>query len=232
MTLYEQFLKLIQSKQDKKVIIDNMLQGQKYVIFIVTPNPTYPDLLTIQKFTNVRTLPTFDYNEFYLPHLKGLENSVESRFISYLNKYLELSLCQPYENSSYQIKINIPLALENFKNNQLPFDSHSISFYNTPKKQKIFQTYYDICNYMKETVEVPEKQKHAFVLNFDFQTSRFNLRIVDQFNFHNFEYLFFLEDEKLLQEKSNLCFNSKNAALIDLEMTIQKIELFNSMKNF
>ena len=65
---------------------------------------------------------------------------------------------------------------------------------------------------MKETVTVPEKQKYAFVLNF--------------------EYLFFLEDKKLLQENSNLVFKSQTAAPIDLEMTMEKINLFKSMKNF
>lgn len=226
LNLYGEFIKLIQSKQDKKVIIDNMLQGQKYISFTIHPDHDYPSVLTIRISTTIRTLPSFNSNEFYLPYIE------EHQIIPYLNKFLELSLCHSYEVSNYYIKIDITKTLENFKNNQLPFDTHSISFYNTPKKRKFLETYYDICNYMKETVKVPEKQKYAFVLNFDFKTTRFNLRIVDQFNFHNFEYLFFLEDKKLLQENSNLVFKSQTAAPIDLEMTMEKINLFKSMKNF
>ncbi len=70
LNLYGEFLKVIQSKQDKKVIIENMLQGQKYISFTIQPDHDYPSVLTIRISTTIRTLPSFNSNEFYLPYIE------------------------------------------------------------------------------------------------------------------------------------------------------------------
>ena len=231
MTLYDEFIQTIKATQDKKVIIDNMLKGKKYTAVKIEKYIDKPNTLKIEIKGNIHTLPDFLPNEIYLP---SLNSKYELPLISYhLKKHLEISLCQPYEINSFFIYIDIQKSLQNFKENKKPFHSHQVSFYNTPKQLKFHQNYYSICNYIKEVSSNSEKEQYAFVLNFDYVKTKFNLKIVPRTNFEDFEYLFFLEDKKLLKEHSNLFFHDKEkSTIIDIEKTMKKIDLFNKIKDF
>lgn len=225
--LYQQFLTVIASNQDKKSIIDNMLKGQKYAIFSIETNDFYNSSeLVVKLISTTRTLPKFQKNEIYLPYLDSFDITL------YMDKYLELSLLQVKKISNHTAIVDLKNSLNNYFKNNKNFDSHQISFYNTPKKLNFSQNYYTICNYIKETIITPTNPKYAFVVNFDFKTSRYNLRIVEPENFKNFEYLFFIDDKNKLRESSNLMFNSKVAARIDIEQSMIKIDLFNKIKDF
>ncbi len=225
--LYQQFLTAIESTQDKKSIIDNMLKGQKYAIFSIEPSDFYESSELVVKLKNTtRTLPQFEKNEIYLPYLDSFDITL------YMDKFLELSLLEVKKLSNHTAIIDLNKSLKNYLNNKKSFDSHQISFYNTPKKLKFSQDYYKICNYIKQTIQTPINPKYAFVVNFDFKTNRYNLRIVNPDNFNNFEYLFFIDDKKTLREASNLMFNSKVAARIDMEKSMSKIDLFEKIKDF
>lgn len=236
MTLYEEFLKTIQATQDKNIIIDNLLKGVQYIFFKIEPinNTINTDnnLLKISIGKRVSGyIPSFAYNKIYLPY-----HGLDMDYI--LSYYTEFLLCHINEITDRYIQIDITQSLNNFQKNNTPFNSHQVKLIEIKNQKKLnfIQNYQSISEYLKETLIVPKKKNYAYILQFNYKyliDPFLELIPVEPENFECYDFLFFSEKEELIKENSNLIFkDSTNSMLIDIEKTIEKIEFFNSMKNF
>lgn len=229
MTLYNQFIQTIKAIQDKNLIVYNLLKGQKYSSFTVGK---IDDNSLYIKFNEViSVIPDFEEHHIFLPYLN------DRNMHSYSNEYFEL-LCDIQEIDPNHIIINIEKSLQKIQKNKLNFQSNKtllpkISFSKTQNKLNFSNQYYIICNHIKEITKQNNNNQHAFIVNFNFRLSTFNLKFVEPKQFDNFEFLFFIDDKNIIKEYSNLVFQKQGKSTdIDIKKTILKIELFNSMKNF
>lgn len=238
MTLYDQFIQTIKSTQNQKVIIENILNGQKYAVLQITQDKNSagysPNALKITCTSKTINIPNFKNNDIFFPLLNSYDLD------DYIKHYSELSLLDIiYRNNSYSIHINIYKTLNNFKNNIAKFDTHKKIIPKNIKNEKLnfLDNYYTICNHLKEISTPDHKNKQAFIINFDFEFFKNSILYtheVIQENFNDFEFLFFAENEESIYKDSGLIFSNKNSKknIIDIPKTIEKIELFNSMRNF
>lgn len=238
MTLYDQFIQTIKATQNQKVIIENILNGQQYAILQITQDKNSaaysPNVLKITCTAKTKNIPNFTKNDIFFPILNSYNLD------DYIKHYSELSLLDiTYKNNSYSIHINIYNSLNNFKNNIEKFNTHKKILQQDIKNEKLnfLDNYYTICNYLKE-ISIPDhKNKHAFIINFDFSFFKEPILYtsdVQHENFPDFEFLFFAENEESIYKDSGLIFSNKNSNrnIIDIPKTIEKIQLFHSMKNF
>ena len=233
MTLYDQFIQTIKATQNQKVIIENILNGQEYAVLQLTQDKNSlsysPNVLKITCTAKTKNIPNFMNNYIFFPLLNS------STLNDYITHYPELSLLDITYKNNMSIYINISETLNNFKNNTKIFDTHKkISPENiTQERLDFINNYYTICNYLKEISNSDHKNKHAFIINF-FRDYILYINEVIQENFQDFEFLFFAENEESIYKNSGLIFSNKSPKnnMIDIPKTIEKIELFNSMKNF
>lgn len=240
MTLYDEFIQTIKSTQNQKVIIENILNGQQYAVLQIKQDKNSlsysPNVLKITCTFKITSIPDFTKNYIFFPLLNP---SSSSTLNDYIQHYTELSLLDITYANNNSIYIDISNTLNNFKNNTKIFDTHKkISPENI--KQEILDfinNYYTICNYLKEISNPDHKNKQAFIINFDssfFKDSILYTQEVIQENFTDFDFLFFAENEENFCKDSGLIFSNENSKenIIDIPKTIEKIELYNSMKNF
>jgi len=237
MTLYDQFIETIKATQNQKVIIENILNGQEYAVLQLTQDKNSlsysPNVLKIICTAKTKNIPNFMNNYIFFPLLNS------STLNDYITHYPELSLLDITYKNNMSIYINISETLNNFKNNTKIFDTHKkISPENiTQERLDLINNYYTICNYLKEISNPDHKNKQPFIINFDssfFKNPILYTHDVIKENFQNFEFLFFAENEESIYKDSGLIFSNKNSKnnIIDIPKTIEKIELYNSMKNF
>lgn len=238
MTLYDQFIETIKATQNQNAIIENILNGQQYAILELSQEKNVlsysPNVLKITCTVKTTNIPNFTKNDIFFPLLNS------STLNDYIKHYTELSLLDiTYRYNSYSIYINISKSLNNFKNNTKKFDTHKKISPENIKQEKLdfLNNYYTICNYLKEISNPDHKNKQAFIINFDsafFKNPILYTQEVIQENFQDFDFLFFAENEESIYNDSGLIFSNKNSKknIIDIPKTIEKIELYNSMKNF
>lgn len=219
MTLYEQFLETIQSTQDKNLIVDNILKGQKYTTFhFFEFSSSTIDVSPIENITNI---PRFSPTAIYLPYVKNINDY----FKTYPELYL-LSNSSPIENSS--CKIHIKESLKNLLQHKHTFNSHQLKLSPSQKQLEYRNNYYLIHEYLKEHFPKSKNSNNYYIINTTYQNFKFE--IVEFQKFKDFDFLLCSDDVNLIKEKSALVF--LNESTIDMQKTIEKIKLFNDMKNF
>ncbi len=219
MTLYEQFLETIQSTQDKNLIVDNILNGQKYTTFkFFEFSSSTIDVSPIENITNI---PRFSQTEIYLPYVKNIND--------YFKIYPELSIlsnCSPIKNSF--CRINSQKSLKNLLQHKHTFNSHQLKLSPSQKQLEYRNNYYLIHKYLKEHFPKSTNSNNYYIINTSLQNFKFE--IVEFENFKDFDFLLCSDDINLIKEKSALVF--LNESTIDMQKTIEKIKLFNDMKCF
>ncbi len=237
MTLYDQFIETIKATQNQKVIIENILNGQEYAVLKIKQDKNSlsysPNVLKIICTSKIRSIPDFTNNDIFFPLLNS------SMLNDYIKHYTELSLLDITYKNNISIYIDISKSLNNFKNNTKKFDTHKKISPQNIKQEKLdfLNNYYTICNYLKEISNPDHQNKQAFIINFDsafFKNPILYTQEIIQENFQDFDFLFFAENEESIYNDSGLIFSNKNSKknIIDIPKTIEKIELYNSMKNF
>ncbi len=249
MNLYQQFIEAIQSTQDKNIIFDNILKGIEYSIFEIKPIEDNLDSnsLKIIYVKNIRNIEYFSLNYIYIP--------THSDNIHYINLFLKNYNCHVnkinykchihkinYYMDTY-IDIDINKSLKRIQNNKKLLNIHNVELptIKTEKLLKFIQNYTLICEYLKENSTLTQPN-YAYTLSFDymgsfnsiyFQPPILKLVFVNPEDFKNYDYLFFIDKKELIKQNSGLFFADYDAALlININKTIEKIELFNSLKNF
>lgn len=219
MNLYEQFVEAIQSTQNKNLIVDNILKGQKYTTFQFFQISSYR--IEISPIENINEIPKFYPTEIYLPYVKNINDY----FKTYPELYL-LSICSTVDNSFFEI--NFKESLKNLLQHKHTFNSHQLKLSPTKQQHEYRNNYYLIHKYLKENFPKSTNSNNYYIINTTLQNFKFE--IVEFKNFKDFDFLLCSDDINLIKEKSALVFF--NESTIDMQKTIEKIELFNSMKNF
>ncbi len=255
MTLYQQFIETIQATQDKNIIFDNILKGIEYSIFEIKPIEDNLDSnsLKIIYVKNIRNIEYFSLNYIYIP--------TPSDNIHYINLFLKNYNCHVnkindinYYMDTY-IDIDITKSLKRIQNNKKLLNIHNVELptIKTEKLSKFIQNYKLICEYLKENSTLTQPN-YAYTLSFDYMGSFHSiyfkppilkLVFVNPEYFKNYDHLFFIDKKELIKQNSGLFFadydvallinifaDYDDALLININKTIEKIELFNSLKNF
>lgn len=238
MNLYQQFIETIQATQNKNTIFDNILKGIEYSIFQIEPIEDNIDSNSLQiiYLRNIRNIECFSLNYIYIP-------TSSSDNLHSINLFLKNYKCHVNKIGHYSFDIDITKSLKIIQNNKKLFNIHNVELptIKTEKLSKFIQNYTLICEYLKKHSTLTQSN-YAYIVSFDYMSSFdsiyfkppiLKLVFVNPEDFKGYDNLFFIDKKELIKQSSGLLFaNYEDAILIDLNKTIEKIELFNSIKNF
>lgn len=226
---YENIKSFLNKTQDYNKIVDNILNGIPYVELIIVKNV---DLLTIKLEVGKKIdgLPNFEEGYFYFPYISG-------KIEDYMNTYKDLKLISFKTNKPREVLINISESLENFKNKELDTSVHDIQMGN--KNNKNFkENYHLIKNYIIKNYPKEIKGNTAFLLCFNSKINKYFIKKTKNLDlFGKIDNIFYLEnyrtDLKSLPALSDLFFNNQVKTLtLDIDKTVEKINIINTMENF
>lgn len=230
-------LKLLFNTQIKnqEKIINNILNGKKYVRFFIK-NINSNELLIEKREIFKNKIPEFSNNNLYLPYID------RGNIYKYIESYIELNklIIKKIENRKIYLKTSD--TFKNITENELEINltkTHDFIF--TEKKENV-ENYYLIYNFLKENYPYTNKTRRAFYLDcnlefFEIHESNFHLK--------DFSFIFFIpenESEKFYRLRNipilkNLIEKESQYRLylddkVDLNNSIEFIKTYNQIKNF
>lgn len=238
--IYEDFLKKMKSTQDYKKIVQNLLDGKKYIEFqFKFYNEVYLSgnfkgekslILNVRLRNTVTNIKDFSLNSIYLPFIDSF------KIEDYINKYQELKVFKILKTSYNDIIIDLKETLNNFNTFEFDSISHNLKIKNNEIRNKFKEDYKIINDFIKDNNT--SKKENPFFLNFDFKRKILRLEKVNDITlFENLDVIFYLEnnidDLRNIHPFSVLHFKYKNSDIvIDIEKSLEKIQLFKNMSNF
>lgn len=239
---YKKDVKLIKSflekTQDKKKIINNIMNGVPYVefkfIFIIEKSILVIDYYELYSF------PIFNENSFFFPKIEGYwltDYLFDHPVLKRLSCDIELS--QPYN-------IDVDKTMENIKGiSEINSDIHNVEIKKTEDINEFLYNYNIIQNYISENYKERRKKGSGFLLDFDFSNQRYFLSKIKNIHLYK-DYLevFYLknkQDLKTIDCLNELYFKDSDIFIgiyehpfyvLDINKSIEKIKLINTLKNF
>ncbi len=235
------FLEKIKLNQDYNKIIENLFNGKKYVEFQFKYYDKYHSnalVVDVKLRRTFENLPNFSENCIYLPFFRDYDIK------SYFSKYEELkqlTILNISGNTDKNISIDLNKSLENMEKITTIFNSHNVKVVTDAKKQNLRKNYNLILNFLKENIDNKNNTDNYVFINFDVKRNLLKLEkckyttILKDLNLifcinKNIEDI---NEIKMLYPFNILEFKDKKDQLIvDIEKSIEKINLFKNMKNF
>ena len=233
---YYNFLKKMKSTQDHKKIIENLLNGKVYVEFqFKFYDKLHFDklILEIKLRSSTKNIPNFLENSIYLPFIKdfNIENYIEN-----LEEFRFLKILKITNNK--EIVIDLKESVENLNKNEFKFNSHDLKIKTNEEKEEFKYNYTLIYTFIKSNYKQNEVSKNAFLINFDVTRKILRLEKVKYDHIlKDLDILFYVKEDnsdlRTLFPFNVLSFKYKsNDIVIDIKQSVEKINLFNNIKNF
>ncbi len=245
----EYVLNMLFKTQNQEKIINNILNGKKYVRFIIRIDN---GIMVIEKKSPLKdNIPIFNKKEIYLPYIE------KGTLKNYIENYVEFNSLVTTSIENKKIFVDILKTSIAFKQKEIDINStktHDFILKKNIKRKEMIENYYLIYNFLKENYHVENKSNQAFYLNLSL--NYLNLEFVEVINsvdhpLADLDYIFYIskEDLKILAELSvfnkllhvkflkHLIKESKLGILslseeIDIERTKDFIKTYNQIKNF
>jgi len=234
-------LKLLFNTQIKnqEKIINNILNGKKYVRFFIK-NINSNEFLIEKREILKDKIPKFSNNNLYLPYID------RGNIYQYIQSYIELNKLVIKKIENRKIYLNISDTFKIMKDSELAINltkTHDFIF--TEKKENV-ENYYLIYHFLKENYPYEDKTSNAFYLDLNLEfieihASNFNFPL----NNFNFNFIFFIpenESEKFYRLRDipilkNLIEKEPEYRIylddkVDLNNSIEFIKTYNQIKNF
>lgn len=233
---YKEFKKNLQLTQDKKKIVENLLNGRRYVRFNfnkIISKDGKELLIEIEKLSSTRTIPNFNKNSIYLPYI-GRSEDIED----YIKEYSELNTCAIKDKTLTTIYIEVVQTLNNLKENKISTNTHKIRFRENKQRNEFKENYYFILNFIKENYPLTDENKNAFLLNFDFVLKTCTLKKIKNIDlFKDLDNIVYFE-ERIIDFHSEYPLNliplekNNSFSMNNIDKTIEKIKIYKNMENF
>ncbi len=244
--------KSISLTQDRNNIIENILNGQKYVVFDYIINKLTKKMeISLNK--SIKNIPYFSIDTFYLP----FKNDYHIEDYLYENNQFQFIDSVIY--SEDKIIVDVPKSIEKIKKANIKKITHNIKYENQERKE-FNNDYYLILDYIKQNYKNPLLKNEAiFLLNFNWinKTYFFEKRFYNPC-YKNIKNIFYISnykaDIKLLKPLNNIFFTGEKEYVmnslskynidnsskfdkfkeyeLDKEKTIEVIHYINNLKNF
>jgi len=222
---------------DTKKIINNILNGQKYIKLTFFIDENNKKLYLEMYRTNI---PSFNSISFYVPFLNDFD------IMNYQNYYKELSLLNIIEEDRMVFTLDIEKTIENLLNYEESKNSiHDIEVKNP--KTELLNNYDLIINYIKRFYSSNKSEGIGFILNLSLDEESYFLEKVNDVSYYKDTNIYFDLDNNfdsnlyelsmidcLLLVRYNPFYPIKYSdfALISKNIAIENIKLMNNIENF